>query len=183
MGMGKVKVDPCVLVKHDKNGTLEGIVFFKLDDIQALGTTDLREQEDMVARHFKSNPRTLFTGDPQLVNRKRLRRMESGDIIDDQPEKILKLSIPKNEKEISSHRAMEQYVGVNCRPEVCSCVQLVAPGSEPKTKEDLKSFNRAVTRLRNTCGTTRLFRYYITSRMIYITLMNNTVHGFTRLPE
>lgn len=64
----------------------------------------------------------------------RIARGMNRDIRMDQPEKIDKITVPANENVIASKRAMEKYVGVNFRPDICAAVQMIAPGGVKVTK-------------------------------------------------
>lgn len=43
-----------------------------------------------------------------------------------QEKKIEELQIPKTEESFRSQRALAQYISVNCRPNICATVQLIA---------------------------------------------------------
>lgn len=58
----------------------------------------------------------------------RIVRGRNGEIRMDQRDKIYKLTVPATKKEFTSKKAMAQYVGVRCRPDICAAVQLIAPG-------------------------------------------------------
>lgn len=49
--------------------------------------------------------------------------------------KIAKLTSPETQKYFAIEMALVQYIGVNCRQNICAAVQLIAPGSEPTTEE------------------------------------------------
>lgn len=58
--------------------------------------------------------------------------------------KIAKLRTSITQKDFSSKSAMEQYVGVNSRPDICSTVQLISPGAEPTSLTEFKIMNKVV---------------------------------------
>lgn len=45
---------------------------------------------------------------------------------------------------------MSQYVGLNCRPDICTVVQLVAPGADPTTATEFKTMKNIFSLLQNT---------------------------------
>lgn len=64
---------------------------------------------------------TLFNGLDISINRE-------GVYFMNQEEKSNQLLVPKTEKAFKSQRALGQDTGMNCRPDVCAAVQLIAPG-------------------------------------------------------
>lgn len=52
--------------------------------------------------------------------------------------------------ELTSARALAQYIGICCRPDVCVAVQLLEPGKEPTTSQEKKDFSKAISRLQDT---------------------------------
>lgn len=61
-----------------------------------------------------------------------------------QSEKIGRLSIPMTEERFESQRALGQYIGVNCRPDICSTVQMDAPGNMQIGKARSKLFLKKI---------------------------------------
>lgn len=54
------------------------------------------------------------------------------------------------QSEFTSSRELGQYIGVFIRRDVCSEIQLVAPGKDPTTPKEMKLLSKVVTRLQNT---------------------------------
>lgn len=69
-----------------------------------------------------------------------------------QTEKISKLNFDNTAASFVSNRALAQYIGVNVRPDVCAPVQLIAPGLEPPTKEEMKLLRKIIDFLKDTSG-------------------------------
>lgn len=90
----------------------------------------------------------MITTEPSTFNGINLERINGSLIIIRQEDKIKNLDIPDTQKGFESHRAMDQYIGVNCRPDVCSPVQFIAPGSEPTTTVEYKTLEKVVKNLR-----------------------------------
>lgn len=67
----------------------------------------------------------------------------------DQRKKISRISHPTTYNAFASKRVMAQYVGVNCRPDVCAAVQLIAPGGDRVTKEEYLTMNRVIIHLKS----------------------------------
>lgn len=65
----------------------------------------------------------------------------------DKREKIGQLSIPMNDKDFASKRAMAQYIGVHCRPYVCAAVQLIVAGGEDVTKNEYDTLCKVINHL------------------------------------
>lgn len=64
--------------------------------------------------------------------------------------KIENLSTPTTEEGFRSQSALAQYIVVNCRPDVCAAVQLIAPGSTKVEDAQFKSLGKAVPHLKET---------------------------------
>lgn len=84
-----------------------------------------------------------------------------------QTEKLDLLEHPESEKSFISTRVMAQYIYVNTRPDVTASVQLFAPGSEPVTTEEFKTFAKS-------------FRHQKKSREIVVTFQQLDI-GFLQL--
>lgn len=65
-------------------------------------------------------------------------------------EKIGKLQFTKTIDGFISNRALAQYVVVIVRPDIFAPVQLIAPGKEPPSKEDMKKLGKVTQYLKDT---------------------------------
>lgn len=85
-----------------------------------------------------------------VFNRVRVNGSASGEIIMDQADKIEALTKPTNDKDFASRRADAEYIGVNCRPDICAPVQLTAPGRQRTTKDEYKTLWKVIDQLKAT---------------------------------
>lgn len=67
-----------------------------------------------------------------------------------QKEKINKLETPRTEERFKSQRTPGQYIGVNCRPDICAAVQPIAPGHQAICDAQFKSLRKVVDHLNDT---------------------------------
>ena len=67
-----------------------------------------------------------------------------------QQDKVTKLKLVDNIADFVSFRALAQYIGVNVRPDICAPVQLIAPGSTPPSRGDMKTLNKVTKFLKAT---------------------------------
>lgn len=149
-GIIKTKIDPCFLTRHNSAGESEGIVALQVDDTVAIGIHSVMEEEEEDDRDFKSKERNIPTDNPQTFNGICLRRDKRGAIDVEQEAKIDKLGIPTKPQGVFSHRSMELYIVVNCRPYICANVQRLPPGAAPTLQDAFKSFKRTIDHLRKT---------------------------------
>lgn len=66
-----------------------------------------------------------------------MKRTEDGGI-EMEKDKIEGLLLPTDDKQFASRRAMVQYIAVNCRPDVCAPIQLIAPVKYQTKAEEQK---------------------------------------------
>lgn len=149
LDMKRTTADPCVLVKR-RNGKLSGLVALQVDDSLTLGDDAFLEEEEQSSGTFKSKERIMLGTEVMAFNGVRVSRIANGGIKMDQGDKIRSLSFPTSDKQFASKRAMAQYIGVNCRPDVCAPVQLVAPGREPTSKDEYRTLKKVITHLQAT---------------------------------
>lgn len=55
-----------------------------------------------------------------------------------QKDDVAELIVPTDQKAFTSQRELAKYIGVNSRAEICANVHLVAPGSNPTSKDEYK---------------------------------------------
>lgn len=91
----------------------------------------------------------MLRGEPITFKGVRLMQEKRGKIRMDQKEKIEKLKIPTTEKEFASRRAMAQYTGVNCRPDLCVEVKHIAQVGEYIPKAEFTILRNVITHLRS----------------------------------
>lgn len=59
--MTRATLDPCVLMKHDDDGDLTGMVILQLDDSFEFWTDEFLKQEVESAKAFRGKPRNFLT--------------------------------------------------------------------------------------------------------------------------
>lgn len=86
----------------------------------------------------------------------------------DQEEKVTRLTVPTNEKDFASKREMAQYIGVNCRPDICAAIQLIAPGGESLKNSEYATIRKVIDHLQSDppFGLTFVPIYLSTSRLV-----------------
>lgn len=65
-------------------------------------------------------------------------------------DKIMKLEYAYDVYKFVSNRALAQYIGVNFRPESCAHIQIIAPGKDPPSKQDLKLLKKITKFMKET---------------------------------
>lgn len=128
---------------------MRGAIGLKFDYILSVGDDAFLTQEEHEVHVFNTKPRTVLSSTPTSSNVSNL-STDDGIILMAHAEKISLVEIPMDQKAFSSERALAQYIGVNTHPDVCTNVQLVAPGSAPTTNGEYKSFSKTVTYLHET---------------------------------
>lgn len=114
-----------------------------------MGCETFLEEEEIESKQFASKPHTMVSIEPITFNGMNI-NIERNTIRTNQSDKIDALSIPMTQKEFASERAAAQYVGVNTRPDICANVQLLPPGQEQTTPDELKQFKTIVNYLKAT---------------------------------
>lgn len=66
--------------------------------------------------------------------------------------KILKLVTPTTKEAFRSQRALTQYIAMNCRPDICATLQLIAPGNARIENRQFKSLKKSITNMKDTSG-------------------------------
>lgn len=150
LGMKQSRADPCFLMKHREDGTIDGVVVLQVDDSLIVGSKQFMKMEEEAASEFQTKPRTYITDNITGFNGIQLRRTANGTITMNAQPKITRLKIPQSEKEFASERAAVQYIGGTCRPDVCANTQLIAPGSEPTTKAEHRTLAKTIKYLAKT---------------------------------
>lgn len=149
LGMQRSMVDPCVLLKRDKDG-LVGTIILQVDDSFGVGTETFLHDEATAVTQFKHKPRQILGATAVRFNGLHISKLNDGKVLLGQHEKIEKLQTPSDEKRFASMRALAQYVGVNIGPDICAPVQLVAPGSEQTTAAEFKTLEKVIDFLKDT---------------------------------
>lgn len=67
-----------------------------------------------------------------------------------QYDKIVRLSMPHNDKEFTSRRASVKYIGVNCKSEICEPTQCLALGRDTTTEKEYKVLWKVINPLKRT---------------------------------
>lgn len=57
---------------------------------------------------------------------------------------------PATQESLKSRRALAQYIGVNCPPNICATVQLIAPGNSDVEEKQYKLLKKSVEHLKKT---------------------------------
>lgn len=147
LGMSRSRADPCLLFRHDFD-RLSAMVILQVDDSLIAGSQIFLTDEDSASKAFLSKPRQRIGRKAICFNGLEICEKEGGTLSINQRRKIDGLTVPTSEKGFRSQRALVQYIGVNCRPDVCATVQLIAPGKEGTTKSQFASLKRAVEHLK-----------------------------------
>lgn len=98
---------------------LEGIIILQVYDSFGIGSTWILWDEGSVAQHFTCKYRTVVATTTLPCNGSDLVRPNDRTIIMRHTEKIGKLRHPSDQIGFSSHWAMDKYIGVNTRTEIC----------------------------------------------------------------
>lgn len=140
------------IIRRDKEGKPDGVIIVEIDDSLAYGSPAFTMHEKEAAEDFHSEPRTEVQQAQLSFNDMGIK----GEAVDkritiSQYKKVERLRIPTTTKTFASRRALDQYIGVNTRPEICATVQLFAPGATNETTaDDYKSFKNIFTCLHST---------------------------------
>lgn len=129
------------------------------------------EREEKAATTFRSNPRSILSDKPMAFNGVRITLDGEREIKINQEDQNLALTLPKGDKEFTSRRPMSPYIGVDCRPDVCAPVQLIAPGRDLPTTTKFKTFYKVIKNLNNTADMGLIFvpLGLKTSRLVFFT--------------
>ena len=149
LGMKRTRVDPCVLIKGGNN-SIDGLIILQVDDSLGFGSDEFLDNEEINSKDIRCKPRTFIGLKDTSFNGINICRTIEGQYKINQTDKIDRLESSTTQKGFASMRALAQYVGVNVRPDVCAPIQLIAPGSEPTTKEQFTSLRKAVEFLKET---------------------------------
>lgn len=139
----------CVMMKHEEDGNLMGLVMLQVEDSLMLGEEVFMEEEKISAKEFKSEDRGFLSKTTVNINGIQIRMTEKGIRVS-QTYNIQKLIIPDSQKTVASVRSMCQYIGVNSRPDVCEPLQLIGPCNEPTSKAEFKLLEKVIKHLRET---------------------------------
>lgn len=143
----------------------------QFDDSLTLADAKFKLDEEQEEKTFKTKPISQLADTPISFNGVQLANGTNGIIIRDQAEKIKRLTIPTTEKYFASARAMAQYIGVNCRPDVGAAVQLNAPGGQTVTKDEFSTLRKVILYLQSdpAFGLTYIPIYMSTARLVLFT--------------
>lgn len=100
----------------------------QVEDSPTIGSEAFLEFEDQEAKRFVSMVRKSHDEKPIRFNGIKIQKVGKDSICITQAEKIKNLNFPKSEKKVASQHALERYISVNCSPDVCATMQLIASG-------------------------------------------------------
>lgn len=128
---------------------LEGLVILQVDDSLLEGTEKFLSEQDEASRAFKTKVSQKLALAPIVLNGVTLQK-EGREIKVTEAEKVAKRKEPYFEKSFASIRAMVQYVGLKCRPDVNATVELIVPGKEQTAREEYRTLNRIINHIKYT---------------------------------
>lgn len=117
-----------MLVRKDAD-RINGLVIMQVDDSFEFGNEDFLRDEETASKALSVKPRKVLSNKLIKFNGVSITNEGHGTINTAQETKIGKLSDRNSSAEFSSVRASAQYVGTNCRPDICSAVQFLDPGN------------------------------------------------------
>lgn len=144
LGMVRNTAHPFVLVAREGEH-ISVLVALQVDDALSVAYEEFLKREETAATTFRSKARTISDEKEMAFNGVRICLEENGGIKMQQKNKVLNLTQRRDDKYISRKRAMAHYIGVNCRPDICVPVQLIAPGREPITVGYYKTLKKVKT--------------------------------------
>lgn len=120
------------------------MVILQIDDSMIVGTERFLRTEDQMSTLFLSTPSKCFEKYQITTNGVELSLHIDKQIRMIQDKETLKLEMPDHQDAFGSQRALEQYIGVKCWPDICATVQLIAPGSAKVENKHFKLSNKAM---------------------------------------
>lgn len=139
--MMRKKSDQCLLLGREGKKIFRLIALQVGDSLSVADDTFMRREEE-AATTFRTKPRT-FLGDKRMTfNGVQICLNENGGIKMQQKDKCFDLTLPREDKDCPRKCAITQYIGVNCRPEICEPVQLIPQGRELTTGAEYKTLNK-----------------------------------------
>lgn len=103
------------------------MVISQIDDDLIAGAHTFLNEKTFESKSFMSKPRKPLNERPILVNEIEITCYRSGKIFIRQQTKVKTFTVLMIEREFRSKELSGQYIGVNCRPDVCASIQLIAP--------------------------------------------------------
>lgn len=92
----------------------------------------------------------MFAKESISLNGIRIGEGKKGAIMMSQRDKIHKLGVPTTQSAFSIIREATKYVGVNTRLDMCTTIQLIAPGRKDTSHEEFNKVKKTINFLRTT---------------------------------
>lgn len=149
LNMIQFRVDRCLLFQR-VDRLLSVMVILQVDDSLIVGTKSFLRTEDEMSAAFLSKLRKAIGKTKILIHGVELSLTSEKKIRVTQQKKILDLKTPTTQESFRRRRALAQYIGVNCRPDICITVRLIAPGNSNVEEKQYKSLKKVVDHLKGT---------------------------------
>lgn len=173
--MTKATIDPCVLIRSGRKNNrskkeMQGLIILKVDESLALGDEKFQLEENQAGRTFKTKSGLPLGEIPITSNGVMLTGGKGRD--EDLPEvKDKSTDDSDNRQGLRIKKAIAQYIGVICRPEIVPEVHLIAPGGKKVTPNEFRTLVKVIKHLQAnpTLGLTYIPIDLPTSRLVIFT--------------
>lgn len=137
LGLCRSRANHCLLYKH-RDGELESLLIFHVNHTPIAQTQSFLNKGNLKSKSSMSRPtRKPLNDRPIFINILQITFHQSRETSIRQQTKIQAATVSMTEREFKSKRALIQYIDDNCRADVCTPVQLIAPRNETIKKCNL----------------------------------------------
>lgn len=136
------RVDPFLLFRRVKKFLL-AMVLFQVDDSVIIEMESLLQTEHEMSAVLQSKRRKVIRKTKKLCNGVKQSVTSDKKITMTEQKKILDRKMPTTQESFRSQPTLTQYFGVNCRPDICPDVHLIASGNSDVKEEQYKSLTKA----------------------------------------